>query len=134
MTKREDFKNEFKALIVETVLTHGAAVSLTANEYGWHDYDADNHIKGKASSRARHAGEPDPEPCAWVPTKETNFTEEHVYEFGDTYNGSEKTFINVKNVNCKCGEYVDRAVRYEGKTMEFIPLMFMEESQFLPTY
>lgn len=131
---RNDFKREFKNLVVETVLEHGTAVSPTANEYGWKDDDARCHIEGRNTWRAQREGKPDPAPCKWVPNEETTFKEENVYEFGDTFNGNEGIFINVSPVSCACGELKDRAIRYEGKTAEFIPLMFMDEKQFTPQY
>lgn len=134
MVDRNDFKREFKKLVVETVLAHGIVVDLRASEFGWKDYDAYNHIVGKASSRARHAGEADPAPCSWAPIEETSFQEKRVYEFVDTDNGNDGIFIAVGPVSCACGELKDREIRYEGKTSNFIPLMFMDEKQFAPEW
>jgi hypothetical protein len=128
---RNDFKNEFKKLVVETALSHGIVVDLRASEYGWKDYEAGYHIKGQNTTQRNREGLPAPAPCSWVVTDETTFTEENVYEYGDTFNGTEGIFINVSPVSCACGQLENRAVRYEGKTAEFIPLMFMNEGQFL---
>lgn len=130
MVNREDFKREFKDLIVKTVLAHGTPVATDASEYGWVDHEAVNHIKGAQGYRSVLAGLTPPTPCVWVPSEETDFSEEHVYEYGDTLNGSEKTFITITQVSCACKTYENRSVRYEGRTANFIPLMFMEESQF----
>lgn len=121
-----DLKERLNRTVAETVARLGSPVADHEDQYGWKDHAAIHHNKGLDPDSYTYVKE---NACAWVAPENPELEETYISEFVNTFTDNDDTaVINLLHVNCSCGKYTDRTIRYEGTIAGFIPQMFLGDS------
>lgn len=121
--KDQELQAGLTRTIAETVARLGSAVALDEDQYGWKDFEAIKHRKGLEPVAYKYVAELE---CPWICPEDPEIEEVYISEFLDTMtDNSDTAMINLFHVDCACGKYTDRTIRYEGTIAEFIPQMFL---------
>lgn len=109
--------------IAETVARLGKPVADDEDQYGWQDSKAIHHRNGLDPVAYKYVKENE---CPWVVPDNPVIEEAYISEFVHTFtDNSDTAVINLFPVNCACGEFTERTLRYEGTIAGFIPQMFL---------
>lgn len=126
-----DFDKELKEMMRAYLADKGAKVEFTRylgsddpqpSPFGWQDHDAVMHTRSKT---AQYPGEG----CHWVIPEGSVVQEERYYVFEDTDQADRaEVGLNVKHVDCACGEYKDVTLRVTASLGEAIKAILRYES------
>lgn len=99
-----DWTVEYKRKMRDFMQRRGTKVEFEPDGYvsiyGWSDWQAHSHIR---------------KGCSWIVPEGAVMTEESYSQFVDTFSDNEyQVGINVSGCRCKCGEYKNVTLRFDG--------------------
>lgn len=105
----DDYKAALRMFLAEkgqpVQFVEGWGGEPEVSTYGWVDYDKMMHARV----------------CGWVIPEGAILTEQTYSQFGDTNAGNhDEVGLNVTGASCKCGEYTDVTLRYQGSFEEVL--------------
>jgi hypothetical protein len=109
MTMTPENETKYNKALRTATLKHGALTSRTDQSYGW---IADDYMH---KYECRLTSDQVPQESQWTEFSDS-FTEHHPTKHG----------VDLKGVNCVCGQIVDRTVRWEANPAEMIKAVFEE--------
>jgi len=91
--------------------------NYNVSSYGWQNYTATEHIRGRAENKWQEALAP----CPMVIPEGAEVHERVYSQFSDTISPNSETHgLNVYPVSCSCGTVKDAYARWEGTVSDLI--------------
>lgn len=108
-TMSDEVRAEYEKILATVVIRYGSIIALGATRYGWHDYDATQHIR-TCGVQLRGTVDED----AW-------------YEFAGTF--VDDMYVQgttLHDVSCSCGKLTSRRLRWSASVSDVAEAVISE--------
>lgn len=116
---RKELQDDLRATISGIVLERGSIVDNNESRYGWIDYPATEHMKGRYDYVSETFSV---QPCTYVTDlSQMDYEEKYITQFAGTFTDSNTEMtVQAGLASCVCGKVSERLVRLETTVGEII--------------